>query len=483
MRGRGVVMKRLQLTTARARRHWTLEEAAERLLVDVNTLSRWELGKATPRSYNVAKLCEVYGATAADLDLGDASTTETAPSPLLVLATPEDIADDAMAKQLIQQDLTLRLLTILWNWPCHDTRYYELQWLIIQETEGYDNMNQQNLHALSRRNALRQLALVPVEFCSLSVLGGVLKNPIEDVLTLCAAGIAACEKLGKGQHEDIALASSVIAAYLPALQTIVKESARHRPQAARLVAQSLLLKATLNVHTQGARSAAHVAEQAVLYSQASSDLALQLIILKRLAWTYACDKQPKQALEKVLQMEHLLQHANTPITPFIQSYVYGGVAKFQALNGHDDEALFALRQAQETFFASSVEDSNSIHTDHNRSTLVMEAGLTQYRLGQYENAFQSFAQAIDPETLVCVIPASSERTRVEIINHQALASLKKPKKDMDLSISLWKAGIQGAKALQSEQRFAEALSAFEMMECVWAGERRVEELRELMGHW
>ena len=479
-------MKRIQLATARARKHWTLEEAAERLFVDVNTLSRWERGRATPRSYNVARLCEVYGATAADLDLGNASTTETAPSPLLVLATPEDSADDAVIKQLIQQDLTVRLVNILWNWPCHDMRYYELQWLIIQETEGDDNMNQQSPHALSRRNALRQLALVPIEFCSLSVLGGVLKNPIEDVLTLCAAGITACENLSKGQHEDIALASSVLATYLPALQTIVKESARHRPQAARLTAQSLLLKATLSVHTQGARSATRIMEQAVPYSQESTDLSLQLIILKRLSWIYSCDKQPKQALEKILQAEHLLQQANTPIAPLIQSDVYAGLAKHQAQNGYNDEASSALRHAYETFSAPFTDDGKSYtyeYSDYNLSNLSLNDGLTQYHLGRYDAAFQSFAQAIDPETLVCVIPASSERTRIEILNHQALASLKKPKKDMDLSISLWKAGIQGAKALQSEQRFAEALSAFEMMECVWSGEKRVEELRGLMGHW
>ncbi len=475
-------MKRIQLATARARKHWTLEEAAERLFVDVNTLSRWERGRATPRSYNVARLCEVYGATAADLDLGDASTTETAPSPLLVLATPEDSADDAVIKHLIQQNLALRLVNILSNWPRGDTHYVELQRLIIQETEGDDNMNQKNTSALSRRDALLHLALVPIEFCGLSVLGGVLKSPIEDILTRCAAGIVACEKLGKGQHEDIALASSVLATYLPALQTIVKEAPRYRPQAARLAAQSLLLKATLSVHTQGARSAAYVGEQAVLYSQESTDLSLQLIILKRLAWIYSCDKQPKQALEKVLQAEHLLSHTNTPVTPLIQSDVYGGVAKYHAQNRHDDEALFALRQTHETFFTHSTNDGSSNYGDYNRSNLILEDGLTRYHLGRYEDAFQSYAQAIDPETLVCTIPPSSERVRVEILNHLTLASLKKPKKDMELSVNLWKAGIQGAKALQSKQRFAEAEHAFEMIECLWSNEKGIDDLRDLLKH-
>ncbi len=63
---------------------------------------------------------------------------------------------------------------------------------------------------------------MPIELCGLSVHGGVLNNPTEEILTLCAVGITACKYLSKGQHEDITLASSVIAAYLPTLYTLVK---------------------------------------------------------------------------------------------------------------------------------------------------------------------------------------------------------------------------------------------------------------------
>ena len=49
-----------------------------------------------------------------------------------------------------------------------------------------------------------------------------LNNPTEEILTLCAVGITACKYLGKGQHEDITLTSSVIAAYLLMLHTLVR---------------------------------------------------------------------------------------------------------------------------------------------------------------------------------------------------------------------------------------------------------------------
>lgn len=62
-------MERKELRLARLSKHWTLAQAAERLEVDLNTLSRWEQGKTRPHGYNIVKLCQVYGKTSAELGL------------------------------------------------------------------------------------------------------------------------------------------------------------------------------------------------------------------------------------------------------------------------------------------------------------------------------------------------------------------------------------------------------------------------------
>lgn len=62
-------MERTRLRTARAKKHWTLEKAAEAIGVGVTTLHQWEKGRANPYPFNRERLCEVYGATAAELDL------------------------------------------------------------------------------------------------------------------------------------------------------------------------------------------------------------------------------------------------------------------------------------------------------------------------------------------------------------------------------------------------------------------------------
>jgi hypothetical protein len=104
--------------------------------------------------------------------------------------------------------------------------------------------------------------------------------------------------------------------------------------------------------------------------------------------------------------------------------------------GQDDEAINAIQSAKTGFFTTDpLEEAEATVDDFNESTLVLEDGLTSYHLDQYEEALQIFSSAIDFHILKPLVPASSERVRLEIINNETLASLKRPKKDMELSIS------------------------------------------------
>ena len=126
--------------------------------------------------------------------------------------------------------------------------------------------------ALSRRDTLRRLALLPVKLLGLSAFSMTRTCVPEEVLPHCASGIAACAQLAKGQSEDLSLAVTMLNAYLPTLQAIVKESSQHRQEAARLVAQALLMKATLSVHKEGVMQAAAYGLQALEYSKESRNI-------------------------------------------------------------------------------------------------------------------------------------------------------------------------------------------------------------------
>jgi hypothetical protein len=73
--------------------------------------------------------------------------------------------------------------------------------------------------------------------------------------------------------------------------------------------------------------------------------------------------------------------------------------------------------------------------------------------------------------------------RVETYNILALSSLKGKDRDMEKVLHFWTVGIEGAKALQNQQRFNEALTTYELMEAVWPGEKRVASLQDHLIHW
>lgn len=59
-------MEQSRLARLRAQKHWTLEEASERIGVSINTLSRWEHGIQSPHGYNLQRLCDAYGISEAE---------------------------------------------------------------------------------------------------------------------------------------------------------------------------------------------------------------------------------------------------------------------------------------------------------------------------------------------------------------------------------------------------------------------------------
>jgi transcriptional regulator with XRE-family HTH domain len=486
-----------KLAVARAEKGWTQAQVAEYVEVDVATVSRWEKGGSQPFPRHVKKLCDLFGKTAAELGL---MPLEPEPAPSVdapVELRSKESSVPAAIIDFFQHDIELRLRCLIYDWQ-HGKKQEGfcalLQYRISQELKDFDSMtheqppeqNHDEEMNIARRDALHRLALFPIRVLGLDVAmrGAVPIRAPEEVLTHCAAGITACEHLAKGQYDDMTLAFQVLTTYLPPLKEIVDQSSKYREEAAQLVGQALLIKAMLSVHREGPKRAISYGKQAMIYGRESSNIPLQLAILSFMAWIYACDKQEKRALETALQAQSLLQkQKGVPIHPITRSSTYAGIAKYQAQNGQHEEGIAAAISSAYDAFSTSLNKTIPVYNDFNYSTLVMLDGQAYYHLGQYDKALETFAQAVDSETLAPKVPSSSERVYIEIINNQALASLKRPTKDMELSIRLWTAGTKGAIALRSEQRFGEALIGYNVMEALWPGDRRIKDLRDLIVHW
>ena len=455
-------MKRTKLVAARAHKSWTLEQAAERIGCAPNTLSRWELGVMTPSSFNRARLCAIYGMTTEELGLEEE-----------VIRLTDLPAFTGDLQVFLNADLTMRLLALVFTPQGNPLR---LQAVLSRTIEEF-TMDTGHEAALTRREALRRLAMLPVLF---GISGG-MQRPLEETLRQCAAGITACEYLSKGNHEDIALAYSMLSAYLPTLKTIVKESSLYRKEAAALVTQSYIIKFLLGLHIEGTSAATRYVRRAVAYSQESGDIILQLTALRRLTWAYLDDRQSGEALRTIEQANHLVENSRTPVPPRLRSSIYGTLAVMQAKNALDVTSTLPL--AQEAFFASPVEYDGSLsHVDFSFAQLVRNDGLAYYYQGRYQDALAVYTQIIDSENFTPKA-VMSEWIYTELVHLQTMATLKNPIRDMEQVIALWKADIRGATTLQSQQRFEEACTAYEVMEGVWPNERRIMELRDLIVHW
>ncbi len=472
--------ERTQLIAARHACHFSQDEVAAQLGVSKTTVHRWERAGDVPQPLHLRKLCKLYDKSARELGF-----------PAQELRREEDAVDvqtisDADHRQepdnhnleAFRRGCQLRRLEMrVWRWPSHDARYHLLQAAIIKELE--DNaMNTDDL--MSRRDILRGLALLPIDMSGLSLLGAILKSPIEDILAQCAAGIIACWHLRQGK--DLAFADDAVSKYIPTLKEIVKSApAPQQKAAAALLTQCFLLKTSLANHVGsiGNNAALHYARHAEDYGEVAENLSLQVLAVRMQANAYDFADRCKQALEAAERAKHLIEmnKRTTPVPPFVASFVYTGLANYQSQNGQKQNALRSLGQAYALFFTPPSDDSAPawFPINHSQANLLLVSGLIHSYLGDFKEACNSFAAVrkcqIMPQT-----------TRVEAFIDQVLAELQREDapRDMDCCIECWTQGVQEARAMQSERWLTEAHSAYTAMRAAWPTEQRIKSLRDLI---
>ncbi len=237
---------------------WTQDQVAEQLGVEPTTVGRWERDQNKPRPTIHQALCTLFGKTKQELGLSDepevlpeeqtrkTGPAETEEKPLLTV--PVVLEEDDACSAFATNDLTLRLLSLVWTRPLHTSkaRCHALQALVTQELKPKENAMPES--PVNRRHALRRLALFPIEVWGLSSALPILLHVPEEFLTQCAAGITACWHLRQGK--DLAFAFAAVSRYMPTLREMVTHASkeRQRQEAAELLAQCLILQASLARH-------------------------------------------------------------------------------------------------------------------------------------------------------------------------------------------------------------------------------------------
>ena len=475
--------ERPQLIAARERMHLSLEEVGTRVGVSKTTVYRWEKKGDIPQPYHLRELCTLFGVAARELgfDERDAVDGQTIQS-----GEQEETDEAHVLAAFRQQFLISRLMRIIWNWPPGDARYQKLQWLIIVELED-NSMND----AISRRDALRFLALVPVDMLGLSQFYAVFKKGItyDDILKYCAAGVIACWYLRKGK--ELAFADQTVSAYIPTLKAMAQAAPPpQRKAAAELLAQCFLLKAPLAWNLTTPNDAISYAQQAETYAAMAGSRLLQVTALRTTAATFCYANQWKLALQAAEKAKYLLeqkeqptpsQPAEEPIPQLVSSYVYAGLATYRAYDGRKEDALHILKKAHKAFFERPADEQVPIWIDHNIGNLLINDGKTYMHLGLHKEAMGSLEQI---RTQYAQDTTISFTGRIDALITQVMVEVSRDDKPRDLQwcIDQWTKGIQEAKAVQSQQHFNEAVQAYAAMCAAWPGEKRVKDLREYIVH-
>ncbi len=468
-------MKQEKLIAARERMQLTIEEAAQHLGVDAEALRKWEDGVADVPFSRARKLGKLYNSSLIDLGLAKPYVPEDEDARWI--ADIKQAPDIVVISDFQMEDLTLRLQRIIYKWDRSRSQYALLQGSITREIEEHAKMNQQPHHLISRRNALRRIVLGTIEFCGLSMLGPVLRRPVEEILTQCAAGIAACWQLKLGK--DLNFALRAISSYIPTLRAIAASPSRLHYSAGDLLVQSLCLQSALARHVEGIQPAINIAREAEEYSEEIGNRLFQLLAVRMQSAAYYYGNQWQQALEAGEKARYLLEETNgPPMSQLVRSHVYTGLAVYQAHAGMEQEALASLEQAKEAFYAQPANEPPPVYVDHDESNLILLGGMTHFYLGSSHEALTDLEK-------VDTLSIRPETDRVEALIARAMIEASREDKpgDKDQSIDAWTQGIDGAIALQSEQRYNEGIIAYAAMCGTWRTEKDVRDLRERIRHW
>jgi len=439
-------MKRTKLVEARARRNWTLEEAAEQIGCAPNTLDRWELGTMNPTAYNRARLCETYGKTMEELGLDDA-----------ILAEMRFTGVMRNFQAILDADPRLRPLVLAFTLRCESVLHIQRALAAAIEELQMDTSHEA---ALTRRDALHYLATFPL----LVGLGGAMPLRAEDVLRLSAGSLTACWHLMNGS--DFNIVDAVVQMCLPHLEELAVKPSRHQKEAAHLASQAYRLNGLLALHKNDLHTRQIQGQQAIKYARIAEDPGLLIMALICQADTYFYTNAPTPMLHTY---QDALQHIGSA-SSLLQSRIHIGMAAALAQTGQQQLAERSVGLAQKAVSRWQYDHETAPYMGFGSHSIVLWEGITYLELDQPERADQTFEH-------MTTLTRMPERVRLEIINHRTEAAIGMG--DLDRFEAHIKQGVAGANALGSKRRWEEAFNVYKQGRSVWRNESRVRDLGDL----
>jgi tetratricopeptide (TPR) repeat protein len=332
-------------------------------------------------------------------------------------------------------------------------------------------------YLITRRTALATLATLSTRLLT-RVQGGPL-SPIvvEEFLRESTTAITACWELLNAN--GLATVEYALPRYLPLLMNLAHQPSKYQQQAAYLASQGCLLMNFVTYHQFRFHELLAYATQSVELAVISTDTNLHV---KALGWLGGAFEQNGQAQMLLEKRQYAAFHLKKILQP-LQSKVLSELAYAYAQNGRTEDAQRSLKEAQQLLPDTIGEVPCFISSDYGMLQLILEEGKTHIALSQHDtdHVLEHSMQAQTALAQLGKLPSTisvPERTKIEIINHQAAAAVGAG--NMEEFIHYLQAGAKGAKALGSQKRKQEAIANWKAARVRWPHEKQIWELADIL---
>jgi transcriptional regulator with XRE-family HTH domain len=491
-----------KLRQARIDRRWSIDYAARRIGIGRTTYMRWEQGTQIPHDSSLMLACKAfnlspeqlgfeYGPSDIAISLSEEKIKEDPANSLSTQKHPEWSTDPLTFSRDGTQDiieaetgnqpedsydaLEVKIIVMALRWKPLADSLAVLQQSIFEIIRKYDAMHedhQNNYEArITRRHALQAIALFPIQMYGLNRIPLKIRAlPLDETLASCASGIVACWELRQYEPEGLAAIQKILAAYLPILEQVARQSSPFQKAAANLAAQGYLLMGILANHYSKLEQMETTSRLARFYSQLAQDPNLEVSALIRLAIKFDFEDRDGQTLETYQEAAAL--PAFSTVSPLLKGRVYIGLAGMHAYCQKPSTALSYLSRARDIFPVDPQADPGYAFAMCDANSFALWEGLTLQYTNHYEEATAAFFRfgSLTP------VAGLLETHRAENLNYAT--SLAIEQHDLSAACTYLSAAEDIAWNIQHEHLQAEVRDTLKSMRLIWPHEPAVKALQE-----
>ncbi len=454
------------LRQERERRGWSrakVEVLTEGRISQVS-LERWEEGKSWPRSDSVEELCKLYGKSAKELGLDRSSDIIVGGDRNVTSNSQEETSMSDLVRRAIFSNLASKLTGLIDLWPKRNYHYEELQGEINKVVVDYNAVvAQDSIYELTRRQAVKDMALVPVQLVGgIAIIeSGKQKVDTDILLKHCAAGITACWYLRRGK--ELHFVSGVISEYIKILHPLIcSHSEAHRKASATLLAQCFTLKGSLSRALES--SAGTYYDEAIQYALISGNPTEQAISNNIRAMMRHWIEEREQALVDAEKAYGLMTKGTPKI---IRSFIAAGLSQCQAASGCPEDAEISLKEAFDLFDPTMPISS----VPYSEAILIFVAANVKQHSGLWQESVNLYEKSL-------AIPDISALGALQCRINYAKTEVSRDDRprDMGLCTTLLTDGIVGARELDSKRYQHEARMVYNLFRIAWPREDAIKRL-------